>query len=203
MKKVILASESPRRKELLEKSGIPFTIVPSAYEEDMSLDLPPEELTKLLSLGKAQDISKAYSDAVIIAADTFIVHEDDFVGKPFTEQKAIQTLQKLEGSKILIVSGITVVDTRSGSSTSSSITTSAYMKKLSKKEILDYVATGEPLDCAGAFNVRGHGKDIIEEIDGSYTNIMGLPMEELQEMLLPFEIHFLHDTESWLKNELS
>lgn len=203
MKKLILASQSPRRKELLRKAGLSFIVVPSAYEEDMTLALSPTKLAKHLSYEKAKDVSKKYSDAIIIAADTFIVHYNTIVGKPQTKEKAIETLRKLNNSRFSIVSGLTVIDTQSNKKICTSITTYAHMKKLTNAGILNYVATGESLDCAGAFNVRGEGRLIIDKIEGDYTNIMGLPMRELQKILQPHGIQFRYDTEKWLQNELA
>lgn len=202
MEKIILASTSPRRHTLLEMSGIDFEIVPSDYEEDMSIAMSPEELAKHLSHGKAHDVGKNYRNHIIIAADTFIVHDDTLLGKPHTPEKAVATLETLSGSMISVVSGVTVLDTKRDTLNRQSITTTARVKDLSSKEITDYVETGEPLDCAGAFNIFKKGRFIIEKIDGSYTNIMGLPMETLEEMLAKYNITFAQDTEQWLKNEL-
>jgi len=87
MRKIILASTSPRRKELLEKAGLIFDVIPSNYEEDMTLDLIPEELAKFLSKGKAIDVAKNFNDAIIISADTFVSLDDKIIGKPHTEEK--------------------------------------------------------------------------------------------------------------------
>ncbi len=203
MKKTILASTSPRRKQLLEITGIPFEIVPSTYEEDMTINMPPEDLAAYLSYGKARDVASTYTDHIIIAADTFIVHKKQIIGKPHTKERAIKTLESISDAEISIVTGITVINTTRAEEMSQSITTTAKVADLSQKEILDYVATGEPLDCAGAFNIFGKGRFIIERIDGDHTNIMGLPMRSLEALLKKYDIIFKNDPETWLRKELS
>ncbi|KKP86489.1 MAG: Maf-like protein, septum formation protein, partial [Parcubacteria group bacterium GW2011_GWC1_35_8] len=112
MRKIILASTSPRRKELLEKAGLIFDVIPSNYEEDMTLDLIPEELAKFLSKGKAIDVAKNFNDAIIISADTFVSLDDKIIGKPHTEEKAKITLKTLSGKTHSVFTGFTIIDTK-------------------------------------------------------------------------------------------
>jgi len=113
MKPIILASTSPRRKELMQKLGLEFEIVASDYEEDMSLELEPLELAKMLSLGKAESVAKQFSNHIIIAADTFIALENELLGKPHTKDRAIEMLKKISGRPISVITGVTIIDTAS------------------------------------------------------------------------------------------
>lgn len=172
MRKIILASTSPRRRELLEKIGLEFEVLGSDYEEDMSIDLEPLELAKYLSLGKAKAVAKDYQDYIIIAADTFVVLGKKLLGKPGTPEKAVEMLREISGKNVSSISGVTIIDTGSNTTISKSIETNIFIKKLSESEIQKYVASGEPLDKAGAFAIQGLGSVMIEKIEGDYCNIM-------------------------------
>jgi len=188
MRKIILASTSPRRKELLEKTGLPFEIVASNYEEDMTLVLPPHELAKHLSKGKADAVAQDYKDAIIIAADTFIVFGDKILGKPHTPKKAKETLAMLSGGTHSIVTGFTIIDTQTGKNISRTTETKVHFRKLTIEEIDAYVATGEPLDKAGAYGIQGLGSELVDKIEGSFSNVVGLPVEEVMVALKDFGI---------------
>lgn len=188
MKPLILASISPRRKELLAKLGLEFEVVASNYEEDMSLKLKPLELAKVLSAGKAEVVAANYSNHIIIAADTFIALEDELLGKPHTEAKAIQMLKRISGQPISVITGFTIIDTANNKKVSKAIETKVYIKNLSDEEIAGYVKTKEPLDKAGAFAIQGLGAVIVEKIDGDFFNVMGLPLFDLAESLKEFGI---------------
>lgn len=183
MRKIILASTSPRRKELLEKTGLPFEIVASNYEEDMTLVLPPHELAKHLSKGKVDAVAQDYKDAIIIAADTFIVFGDKILGKPHTPKKAKETLAMLSGGTHSIVTGFTIIDTQTGKNISRTTETKVHFRKLTIEEIDAYVATGEPLDKAGAYGIQGLGSELVDKIEGSFSNVVGLPVEDVMAAL--------------------
>ncbi|XLQ20591.1 MAG: Maf family protein [Candidatus Moraniibacteriota bacterium] len=191
MKKIILASSSPRRKELLKNIGLNFNVVSSDYMEDMTLDMKPTELAKYLSLGKAQDVAKNHINTIIIAADTFVVLNDDLLGKPHTEEKAFEMLQKINGQTLEVITGYTIIDTSMKYSISKAVTTKIFIKKLTDDEIKSYIKTGEPLDKAGAFAIQGYGSIFIKEIQGSYTNVIGLPIYSLAESLKKFGVSVL------------
>lgn len=188
MRKIILASTSPRRKDLLEKTGLLFEIATSNYEEDMTLRLPPHELAKHLSKGKAVAVARDYTDAVIIAADTFIIFGDKILGKPYTSEKAKETLAMLSGSTHSIITGFTILDTKSGKNISHTTETKVHFRKLTTEEIDAYVATGEPLDKAGAYGIQGLGSELVDKIEGSFSNVVGLPVEEVMVALKDFGI---------------
>ncbi|OGI83132.1 septum formation protein Maf [Candidatus Nomurabacteria bacterium RIFCSPLOWO2_01_FULL_33_17] len=189
MKKVILASTSPRRKELFEKTGIPFEIVASSYEEDMTLDMSPKDLAMFLSKGKAESVANDNPDAIVIGADTFIAFEDKVLGKPHTKERAKEMLSILSGKQHFIITGFTIIEKSSGKLISKAVESKILLKNLTEKEIEDYIATGEPLDKAGAYAVQGLGANLIEKIEGDYSNILGLPVDEVLEALKEFEVN--------------
>jgi septum formation protein len=183
---IILASSSPRRKELLEKIGISFTVDPSDYPEDLNSDLSPEELAKSISRGKAQAVAKKYKDAIIIAADTFGILNGKILGKPHTPSEAEAMLQLISGKSHQVITGLTVIDSARQKSVTRTIETQVYIKKLSPEQISLYVKTGEPLDKAGAYAIQGLGSIIVEKIAGDYYNVVGLPLCALAESLKEF-----------------
>ncbi len=191
MKKIILASGSPRRKEILENIGLDFDIVESGYGEDMTLDMMPTELAKYLSHGKAQDVAKKYSDHIIISADTFIVLNDEILGKPHTAEVAKKILNKISGQTLDVITGYTIIGSSIESPISNAITTKVSIKDLTDTEIDAYIKTNEPLDKAGAFGIQGKGALLIKEIHGDYFNIVGLPIASLADSLKKFNIHLL------------
>ncbi|NUM25360.1 MAG: septum formation inhibitor Maf [Candidatus Buchananbacteria bacterium] len=185
---IILASTSPRRKQLLTEAGLVFEIAESNYEEDLTLPLKPEDLALELSRGKAQAVAKLYPDAIIIAADTMVVYENQILGKPHTATTAKAMLSMLNGRKNLVITGFTVIDTKTNRIVSKAVTSTVYFKQLTPKQIAEYVATGEPLDKAGAYAVQGHGSALIEKIEGDRLNIVGLPMNDLLSVLKDFGV---------------
>ncbi len=183
MKKVILASTSPRRKELFEKTGILFEVVGSSYEEDMTLDMSPKDLAIYLSRGKAEDVANKYPDAVVIGADTFTVLGNEVFGKPYTKEKAKERLMMLSGKQHSIITGFTIIEKSENKIVSKAMETKVFFKDLTEKEIDDYVETGEPMDKAGAYAIQGLGGKLIEKTEGSYDNIIGLPVDEVVQIL--------------------
>ncbi len=192
MPKIILASASPRRKELLEKTGVPFIVEVSDYEEDMNLKLKPLELAKELSMGKAEAVVKKHEgeEAVIIGADTFVVLNDKILGKPHTPEKAKEMIKEMSGRVHSVITGFTIIDAKSGKKISKAVESKVYFRRLTGKEIEDYVSTGEPLDKAGAYAIQEAGSVLIEKIEGDYTNIVGLPLPSLIEELKNFGINY-------------
>jgi septum formation protein len=191
MKPIILASSSPRRKELMQKLGLPFQTTASDFEEDMSLKLTPLELAKVLSAGKAEAIARNYPDHIIIGADTFVALEGDLLGKPHTEETAAIMLKMISGKCLSVITGFTIIDTSSSKKISKAVETIVYIKDLSPLEIAGYIKTKEPLDKAGAFGIQGIGAVIVKKIDGDFFNVMGLPLFDLSEALKEFGINIL------------
>jgi septum formation protein len=190
-RKVVLASASPRRRDLLALTGLSFSVDPGSYKEVLPPGVRPRLLARRLSSEKAKAVAKRHSSALVIAADTFIVYRDHLLGKPHTEKEAIRMLGLLNGRSHSVVTGFTIIDTVTGKSVSKSVETKVWFKKLSKKEMASYVKTGEPLDKAGAYAIQGLGSLIIEKIEGDYFNVIGLPLSALAEALKKFGVHVL------------
>jgi septum formation protein len=188
MRKIILASASPRRKEILRKTGLNFSICTSDYKEDINLSLKPRALAKFLSRKKAETVAHKYKNAIIIAADTFIVFKNRLLGKPHTDKEAEKMLNMLNGKAHSVITGFTIMDTASKKILSRSVETKVYFKKLGRKEINAYVRSKEPLDKAGAYAIQGLGSVFIERIDGDFLNVVGLPLRVLTESLKKFGI---------------
>jgi septum formation protein len=180
--KIILASTSPRRKALLAKIIKGFRIIPSNYEEDMTLKLDSKELAKTLSYGKAAEVAKR-EEGIIIGSDTFISFNNEKLGKPHTPKRAREMLKKLSGKTHEIYTGIAIINTETKKEIIDYEITKITFKKLTEKEIQDYIKTGEPLDKAGAYALQGLAKKFIEKIEGSRTAAIGLPLEKLKEKL--------------------
>jgi septum formation protein len=191
MKRIILASASPRRKELLEKIGLKFEVEPSDYPEDMRSGLSPDELARAISLEKARVVASRHRNAIVIAADTFIVFRGKIMGKPGTEAEARKMLMRLRGKPHSVITGFTILDTDENRVFTKSVETVVYIKNLTSEEVDAYVKSGEPLDKAGAYAIQGLGSIIVERIEGDYFNVIGLPLSALAEGLKDFGIHVL------------
>lgn len=191
MKKIVLASTSPRRKEILSKTGISFDIQESNYEEDMNLQMLPGELSEHLSLGKARSVADKNNDAIVIAADTFVVYNNKCLGKPKTEVLAREMLNMLNGRENNIITGVTIIDTSNNHMVSFHETTKVFIKKMSPETIEAYIKTGEPLERAGGYSIQDIGAILIKKIDGDFFNAMGLPINRLAEELKNFGIKIL------------
>ena len=182
-KKIILASASPRRKELLEKAGLKFAVDASDYEEDLSLKMPARRLARYLSCEKAKAVAEKYMNAIIIAADTIISLDDKVFGKPHTNSEAIKMLNILNGWAHDVITGFTIMDTGEGKSVSRSVVTKVYFRKMTMREIEAYVRTGEPLDKAGAYAIQGIGAAMLKKMEGDYNNVVGLPVDAVMKEL--------------------
>jgi septum formation protein len=191
MKKIILASASPRRKELLEKIRLKFEIDPSDCEEDINPEFDPQEIVQQLSIIKAKSVAARHKNALIIAADTIGVMGDKILGKPHTEDEACKMLHEISGKSHLVITGFSILDTTTNKIVTGIVNTRVYIKKLTGQEIDAYVKTGEPLDKAGAYAIQGIGAVIVEKIEGDYYNVMGLPLNALTEALKEFGINII------------
>lgn len=190
-RKIILASASPRRKEILEATGLKFSIDAGDYEEDMTLGLEPPQLARFLSSEKAKNIAAKYKNALVIAADTFIVFKGSLMGKPHTREEARRMLTLLNGKAHSVITGFTIIDTNTKKKLSRSVETKVYFRKMTAQEIEAYVKTGEPLDKAGAYAIQGIGAVIIKKIEGDYFNVVGLPLSSLTGALKKFGVSVL------------
>jgi len=190
-RKIILASKSEQRKKLLEIIGLDFEIEESNYAKDMTEKMPAHKLAQKLALGKARDVAKKHKDAIIIGADTFIVLGKEFLGKPRAPQKAKEMLKKISGKKHKLITGIAIIDTKKNRVFTDYEITEIWFKKLNKKEIEEYIKTGEPLDKAGGYAIQKLGCLFIKKINGNYTNAVGLPINKIYEYLLKLDVDIL------------
>jgi septum formation protein len=188
MKNIILASASPRRKELLKKIGLRFTVDPSGCAEDTAAGLEPHALVRQISLDKANAVAAKHPDSIIIAADTIGVIGAKILGKPHTAQEAAKMLRAIGGKNHLVITGFTVLDTSTQKQITKTVETTVYIKTLSDAEIEAYVRTGEALDKAGAYAIQGKGALLVEKIEGDFYNVMGLPLSALAETLKSFGV---------------
>ena len=181
---IILASQSPRRRELLERMGIEhFRVVTPDIDEHMDRALPPDELVKRISAEKAQAVARQLGDtpAVIIAADTVVALDGAVLGKPADQKDAFAMLSTLSGKRHQVYTGVSVAGPQGLQSVSER--TEVVFHPLTEEEIRAYIATGEPMDKAGAYGIQGYGALLIEGIRGDYYNVMGLPVCRLGRML--------------------
>ena len=177
---LILASGSPRRRELLDLMGLTYIV--EKPDVDESFSGRPSETVMEISRRKAAAVAARHSDSIIIAADT-LVFADGALGKPHTPERAKEMLRSLAGNWHHVYTGITVINTRSGRILRNVDKTRVHLVPMTEQEIDAYVATGEPLDKAGAYGIQGMGGMFVDRIDGSYSNVVGLPMSMLRIML--------------------
>ena len=182
--RIVLASASPRRREILEQVGLPFVVVPSCAEENVTGEISPSLLVQSLSLLKAADVAKSQSEnALVIGADTIVVLGGEILTKPKDAVDAKAMLGRLSGQCHSVLTGLTVMRCSDGKSVSVTEETKVYFKTLSEKEIDSYVSTKEPLDKAGSYGIQGLGGLFVEKIDGDYYNVVGLPLSRLGKLL--------------------
>lgn len=181
--KIILASASPRRKELLEMIGLPFTVVPSQVEEPPFTGGAPEEYALALAMAKGEEVAGQVPEGLVIAADTIVVVDEMVLGKPATTEEARRMLRLLSGRTHVVITGVVVREVQTGRTASRAAKTLVTFRPLSSEEIDRYVATGEPMDKAGAYGIQGRGALLVERIEGCYFNVVGLPLVMLGELL--------------------
>ena len=171
----ILASASPRRKELLEQIGVKFNILPATGEE--AITKLPGEVVMELAKQKAEEVAKtAGADALVLGADTVVAYEGKILGKPKDEADALRMLTILSGKEHEVYTGVALIDNRDQSMENFFERTKVTMYPVSEEEIRDYIAGGEPMDKAGAYAIQGLGAKFIQKIEGDYNNVVGLPI---------------------------
>ena len=188
--RIILASQSPRRRELLERMGISqFEIIPARGEERIDPALTPRELVEELSRQKAAEIAASNADALVIAADTVVAIDGRVLGKPSSRAHAVEMLTALSGREHHVYTGFTVC--RDGETVTAHEDTAVRFRALTPEEIEAYVDTGEPMDKAGSYGIQGFGCVLVEGIVGDYYNVVGLPVCHLAQVLTRFGIRAL------------
>ena len=196
MTEFVLASASPRRKELLEKMGLQFSIVVSeADESTVSRDIPVNLYVQELALLKASATAKMLlrnKKALIIAADTIVTLDGEILGKPDGEDGAKKMLSSLSGRTHEVYTGYCVMRISDGKTVCNSVKTEVKFKTLTEQKIRSYIESGEPMDKAGAYGIQGLGSMLIEKINGDYFNVVGLPVSALADTLEEeFELEIL------------
>lgn len=186
--KIILASGSPRRKELLSTLEIPFEVITSGVSEEVNPTLDPVEMVKVLAKMKATAIAKKVQEGLVIGSDTTIAFEGSTLGKPASQENAKRMLEMLRNKKHQVISGIAIIDSSNMQIEAGTVTTSIRMRNYSDQEVNDYIATGEPMDKAGSYAIQGKGSSLVAEIDGCYNNVVGFPLCELVKLLEKFGV---------------
>ena len=184
MSKIILASASPRRKELLAKAGISFTVIPAAGEEKRTSENPGEAVEQLArdkAEWVAQSLAECEEGTLVIGSDTIVVFENRILGKPKDRRDAAETLEKLQGNTHQVYTGVTVLERKAGKWVEHTFfeSTDVTFYPVSREEIQDYIATGEPMDKAGSYGIQGLFGIYVKGICGDYNNVVGLPVARL------------------------
>jgi MAF protein len=178
---LILASRSPRRRELLAHLGLPFRVVVPEVEENAApaSSGQPEELAEALAKAKAEAVAGEEKEGIVIAADTIVVDGDTILGKPADDSEAVATLRRLRGRTHRVITGLAVVHVGSGLRVASHVVTAVHMRQYTDAQIAAYVARREPLDKAGAYAIQDEQFRPVASYDGCYCNVVGLPLKAL------------------------
>ncbi|MDO8500202.1 MAG: Maf family protein [bacterium] len=190
MRKIILASSSPQRRELLQKLGIDFEVRPSDFDEASLASADPHHLTRSLALAKATSVARMIPDggALVIGADTVVNFNGEIFGKPKDARHAREMLKKLNGNTHSVVTGFAIYDTSTHKFVTDSVETRLQFKSLSNDEIDAYVGSGEPFGQAGGYAIQGLASFFVEKVNGDYNNVLGLPTEALTNKLCEFGV---------------
>jgi septum formation protein len=181
---IILASKSPRRCELLQSAGIRFTIIPADIPEDVRPGEDYRQFPVRIARDKARAVAKDYPEAWVLGADTIVVAGEEILGKPADVADGKRMLRLLSGKRHKVITGFALVQAASGREICDKACTEVEFKTLTDLEIDWYLRTGEPFDKAGAYAIQGIGAFFIRNISGSYTNVVGLPLCEVVQVLL-------------------
>jgi len=187
-RRLVLASSSPRRKEILKSFNLDFNVIPADIEETLDSSLSPEKNAEQLALKKAKEVFKEISeipDVYIIGVDTIVVIDEQILGKPTSKEDSRKMLKSLSSRTHKVISGICVLKTDDDEPVIeiAHVVTNVTMKNFDDETIEKYIATNEPIDKAGAYGIQGFGAFLVEKIEGSYSNVVGLPSSKLYDML--------------------
>lgn len=178
---VILASNSPRRKELLKFIFSDFTVCPANVDETIPLEVSANDSAEYVAKKKTLAIAEKFPEDLVIGCDTIVLHDGKVLGKPSSEDDSFNTLKVLSGSTHKVITGVCIAN--KGNVVSFSEVTEVTFHELTDKEILDYIATGEPADKAGSYGIQGYGSLLVKCIHGDYFNVVGLPISRLNRVL--------------------
>lgn len=193
MKNLILASSSPRRAELLKQIGLNYQIMVCDVDETLLPGMSPPELVEFLAERKAAAVARNLHEGIVLGADTVVVWQGQVLGKPLNEEDAFSMLVKLQGSTHDVYTGVALIDVHSGKIMVGHEKTRVFFRNIEEDEIRRYVASGEPLDKAGAYGVQGLAAIYINKLEGCYTNVVGLPLARLSVMLKAIGYNVLND----------
>lgn len=191
MQQIILASASPRRASLLKQICVDFQVIPSCVDEAADPHCQPQEIVLKLAEMKAESVSKNYPRAIVLGADTVVACEGRVLGKPRGQEEAAKMLKFLSGRVHEVVSGVVLQRLIPELVRGEAVTTRVKFRNLTEEEIAGYVATGEPLDKAGAYGIQGLGALLVEKIEGCYFNVVGLPLSRLPDLFREFGVDLL------------
>jgi septum formation protein len=187
-KALILASNSPRRRELMRQIGLDFRVDPADVDESVFPGESPGGYAVRVALDKARAAAARAGTGIVIAADTIVVLDDEILGKPADPGDAERMLKLLSGNVHRVITGLAVMDAATGKVLTRTSITRVWFRSLAPHEIISYIATGEPLDKAGAYGIQERGALLVDKIDGCYFNVVGLPLSLLGELLLSFGV---------------
>src|SRR4030042_6407233 len=191
--RLILASKSPRRYDLLKQMGLNFEVIPSAVEEVFAQAESPREHVVRLAEAKALDVGNRFPENWVIGADTIVYVDGIILGKPKNREEALEMLRLISGKEHRVLTGVSVRHLKKGKGECETVETAVRVKTLSQAEMDWYVRTGEPFDKAGGCGIQGIGSFMIESINGAYTNVVGLPLCELMQLLIRLEAMTMKD----------
>ena len=180
---IVLASASPRRRDILRTMGLSFISDPSNVDETVRDGALIDLVVRDLALAKARDVAHRHDGRLILAADTLVELDGRILGKPAGHEDAVRMLSLMAGRRHRVVTGIALLDQASGKETSRNVETMVTFRPMTESEIEAYVATGEPLDKAGSYGIQGLGAAFVDRIEGDYYNVAGLPVAALNELL--------------------
>ncbi|MGD8512645.1 MAG: Maf family protein [Deltaproteobacteria bacterium] len=181
---LILASKSPRRRDLLNQAGLTFTVIPSTVDERALAIASPEEHVRLLAEAKAGEVAQRYPESWVIGADTVVLIENTVLGKPRTRSEARHMLEALSGKTHKVLTGYCICCKKAKQSFSRTVETKVLFKPLTDSEMDWYVSTREPFDKAGGYAAQGLGSVLVQRVEGSYTSVVGLPVCEVVDYLV-------------------
>lgn len=180
---IILASASPRRKEILGNTNVKFDVIKSEIDEVILKDEAPSQAVMRLAFEKCIDIASNNKNSLVIAADTIVVLDNTILGKPKDKEEAINMIKQLSGRVHQVITGVSLVSLDVNKKIIDYVVSNVKFKELSHEDIMDYIQTNESLDKAGAYGIQGYGAMLVEEIQGDYFNIVGLPISKLSDLL--------------------
>jgi len=189
--KLILASQSARRRELLEKMGVSFDVIPSSYDEEWDLARDPVIFVEDVSLKKAMDVARKHPERWVLGSDTVVVQGNMIYGKPDDREQAREMLSSLSGSTHRVITGFALVNLSLGVEKRGHETTDVTFAQMSEQEIEAYISTGDPMDKAGAYGIQGYCGMFISGIKGCYYNVVGLPVRRVYEVLAQAGFSFM------------